>query len=39
MGFVPQQVEKSKTKFQGFMNDLIFVISDFKEEIGFGMDI
>lgn len=37
--FIPQLLEKSRTKFQGFLNDIIFILSDFKEEIGFGMDI
>ena len=39
MNFSMQRLEKSRTKFQGFINDIVFIISDFKEEIGFGMDI
>jgi len=36
--FQPQQLEKQRTKFQGFINDMIIILSDFREEIGSGLD-
>ncbi len=39
LNFMPQQLEKSKTRFKGFISDIVYLMSDFKEEIGFGMDI
>jgi len=32
VNFLPQQLEKSKTKFQGFINDIVFIMSDFNED-------
>ena len=36
--FVPLPPEKTKTKFKGFVNDVIVIISDFKENANFGYD-
>lgn len=35
--FMPLQLERQRTKFKGYMDDIILLMTDFKEEIGYGV--